>query len=136
VQRDPAAERLGPVPEPDQARAATEVRAATPVVVDADSENAVAGHYLDLGGGSVGVLGRVGQRFGDHVVRGDLNRLRRSARDLDVQVNWNGAAANQPSERRTQPALRQRRRVDAAGDLAQFRQRGFQAGAHAGQPRR
>jgi len=89
-----------------------------PVVVDADSENAVPGHDLDLDGGSVGVLGRVDQRLRDHVVSGDLNRLGRSVRDLDVQVNWDGTAADQPSERRTQPALRKRRRVDATGDLA------------------
>ena len=75
VQPDPAAERLHPVLDPRQARAAGEVRPAAPVVADTDPQAAVTGSHLHLGGGGVRVLGGVGQRLGDRVVGCDLDRL-------------------------------------------------------------
>ena len=105
VQPDPAAERLDPILEPDQARAVAEIRAATPVVADTHLQDAVACGHLDLGGGGVRVLGRVGQRLGDHVVGGGLNRLGQPPRHLDVHADRDGRAAGQHPQRRAQPAL-------------------------------
>ncbi len=86
VQREAAAEGLDPVPEPDQAGALGGIRAAAPVVADADPQHALTGGHGDRGGGGAGVPGGVGQRLGDHVVGGDLHRLRESAGNLDIQV--------------------------------------------------
>jgi hypothetical protein len=70
-----AAEGFDPVFEPDQAGAVAEARAAVPGVADAYVQDAVTFSYLDVGGGGAGVLGGVGQGFGDGVVGGGLDRL-------------------------------------------------------------
>ena len=68
-----AAERFGPVFEPDQPGPVAEVRAAAPVVADAHVQDAVTFGHLDLGAGGAGVLGCVGQGLGDCVVGGGLD---------------------------------------------------------------
>ena len=73
VQPEAATERLGPVPEPEQAGALAEAGAAPAVVAYPDVQDAVAFGCLDVGGGGAGVLGGVGQCLGDGVVRGDLD---------------------------------------------------------------
>ncbi len=82
-----------------------EVRAAAPVVTDADPHKAITSGHLDLGDGGACMLGRVGQRLGDRVVGGDLHRLGKPPHHLDVQVNWNCGTAGQRSECRAQPAV-------------------------------
>ena len=71
-----AAECLGAVLEPDQARAVAEVRAAAAVVADVYVQDAVPFGHLNVGGGGISVLGRVRQRFRHYVVGGDLDTLR------------------------------------------------------------
>ena len=103
MQGDPAADRLDPVLEPDEAGAVSEVRATAPVVADTDPQNAVVVGHLDLCGRGAGMLGGIGQRLGHHVVGGDLDLVWRPTRDLDVQVNRDGAAAGQRPQRRAKP---------------------------------
>ena len=76
----------------------------------------------------------VGQRLGDHVVGGDLDRLGQPPRHLHVEADGDGGAAGQRPERRAQPALGEDRRVDAAGDLAQLLQHVVHLGDRALQP--
>jgi hypothetical protein len=52
-----------------------EVCAAASVVADAHAQVPVTGDQLDVDNGGVRVLGRIGQRLGDHVVGGDFDRL-------------------------------------------------------------
>ena len=75
-----------------------------------------------------GVLGGVGQRLGHHVVGGDLDLFGQSPLDRDVQLDGDGAAAGECVQRRSQPALGEDRRVDAAGKLAQLVQRAGRLG--------
>ena len=102
-----AAERFGPVLEPDQAGAVAEVRAAAAVVADAHVQDAVAFGHLDVGGGGAGVLGGVGQCFGDGVVGGGLDRLGQPPVDLDVEVGpgrrSGGPASSGPGAGRRRP---------------------------------
>jgi hypothetical protein len=100
-----------------------DVRAAAAVVADPHVQDALAGNDLDLGGRGAGVLGGVGQRLGDGVVGGDLDRLGQPPGRLDVKADGNCGAAGQRPQRRAQPALGQDRRVEAAGDLAQLPER-------------
>ena len=78
---------------------------------------------LDVDDGGVGVLGHVGQRLGDDVVGGDLDRLGQPPVGPHVELDRDGGAAGQRLERRTQAAFGEDRRVDAAGELAQLVQR-------------
>ena len=75
VEREPPAEGLGPVDKADQSRAAGERRAAYAVVRVRGPDCRVVSldGQRDLGG--LGVLGRVGERFRDNVIDGDLDRL-------------------------------------------------------------
>ena len=59
----------------------------------------------------------------DDVVGGDLDLLGQSPLDRDGQLDGDGAAAGECVQRRSQPALGQQHRVDAAGQLAQLVQR-------------
>ncbi|HYZ53482.1 MAG TPA: hypothetical protein VE733_08280 [Streptosporangiaceae bacterium] len=131
MQRDLAAECLDAVLEPDQAGAVAEAGAAAPVVADADVQEAVAGGHLDIGDGGVPVLGRVGQRLGDRVVGGELDRLGQPILHLDVQADRDRGAAGQRLQRRAQPALGQDRWMETAGDLAQLLQRAGHLGDRA-----
>src|SRR5215472_6778307 len=98
-----AAESLDAVPEADQAGAAGEVGPAAAVITDTDPQHAVGDRHGDGGGGGGGVPGDVRQRLRDHVVGGDLHRVRKPAVDLDVQVNGDGAVAGQRGQRGAQP---------------------------------
>lgn len=70
VQGDPAVEGFDAVLEPDETGAASDVRAAAPVIPDADVQHAITGLDIDVDDGALGVLGGVGQRLGHHVVGG------------------------------------------------------------------
>src|ERR1700733_985996 len=119
-QRDPAAQRLHSVLQPEQAGPAADIGAAASVVTDVDPQHAVAHADLHLRRGGLRVLGHVGQRLGDRVVSGEFDRLGQPPRPLNVEAHGNGGAAGQRPERRAQPALGEDRRVDAASDLAQL----------------
>src|SRR5271166_6184027 len=67
-----AAESLDPVFEADQSRAGAEASAAGAVVAGLNVEHVAGRLDLHRNGGCVGVLGRVGQCLGDHVVGADL----------------------------------------------------------------
>ncbi len=95
MQPDAAAQRLHPVPEPDKAGAAAEVRAAAPVIADAHMQHAVADGHLDFGDAGAGVLGGVGERLGDRIVGGDLGRLGQPPRRAHIEADRDGAAAGQ-----------------------------------------
>ena len=81
VEEDPAAERLHAVLEANEAGAAAEIGTAGAVVVDGDAQDSVCGVGLDgdRERRGAGMLGRVGQRFGDDKVGRDLDRLRETA---------------------------------------------------------
>ena len=115
-----AAERFGPVFEPDQPGPVTEVRAAPPVVADAHMQNLVTFGHVDIGGGGMGVLGSVGQCLGHGVLGGGLDRLGEPPVDLDVEMDGDGGSAGQRPDCRGQAALGQDGRVQPAGDLSQF----------------
>jgi hypothetical protein len=63
-------------------------------------QDAVAFGYLDVRGGGVGVLGGVGECFGDGVVGGWLGQ---PPVDLDVEIDGNGGSAGQRLESWAQP---------------------------------
>ena len=67
--------------------------------------------------------GRVGQCLRHDVVRADLNLLRWPRSETDVDPDGDRGAAGKRPQRRTEAAVGQDRRVDAARDLAQLVQR-------------
>ena len=64
-----------------------EGRSAAAVVVDVQVQVAVTFGHLDVGGGGAGVLGGVGQCFGDGVVGGDLDGFGQPPVDLNVELD-------------------------------------------------
>jgi hypothetical protein len=63
----------------------------------------------------VAVLGHVGQRFGDHEVRGRLHRrVQPPLQRAGIELNRHGRARRQGSERLAQAAVHEDRRGDAA----------------------
>src|SRR6266508_1389291 len=111
--RDAPAQRLDPVGEPDEPGAPPPGGATGAVVADRQVQAAVTRLDLDMGGRGVGVLGGVGQRLGDDVVRGDLDLLGQPRLDVHVELDRDGGAAGQRLQRGTEAALGQDRRVDA-----------------------
>jgi hypothetical protein len=128
VDGDRAAQRLDPVGQADEPGAPADLRPAGAVVAHQQAQPVGGGACLDLDGRGTGVLGRVGQRFGDDVVGGDLDRLGQPLRHGHLQLHRNGGAARQRLQRRAQAALRQDRRVDAARELAKVLHRGAEVG--------
>jgi hypothetical protein len=63
------------------------------------------------------VLDRVRERLGDNVVQTGLDGCRRPLGDVDGHVDGNRRPACERAERRTKPADRQLRRVNAAGEV-------------------
>jgi hypothetical protein len=55
-------------------------------VADADPQQPLAGGHADVHDGGLRVLGGVGQRFGDDVVGGELDRLRQPFLDAEVEA--------------------------------------------------
>ena len=118
-----AVERRHAVGEATQTAALRRIRSADPVVGDPDVDHlAVDGHH-DACVGRARVPDDVRERFGDDEVDGRLDRLwqpaGRQRRDLDRQREALGSASSADAE----PVLRQHRRVDAAGQLAQLAHR-------------
>ena len=75
----------------------------------------------DLGG--VRVLGRVGQRLGDDVVRRGLDRLGQPVARARRRSHRQRRASGQRLDRRLETAIAEHRRMDAAGELAQLLER-------------
>ena len=67
-----------------------------------------------------GVLGDIGERFGDDVVGGDFDLRGQPAVDVDVELDWDRGATRKGLERGLETSLREDRRMDAARDLLQF----------------
>src|SRR5881396_706132 len=70
--------------------------------------------------GGVRVLRDVDERLADDVVDGRLDRLRQPAFRHRAQLYGNGRARSHALEGRSEPTLRQHRRMDPAGQLAQL----------------
>jgi hypothetical protein len=98
------------------------------VHLDPQYASGVDGHDLDVDGGGLRVLGRVGRCLGHQVVGGDLDLLGRPQGDPHVQLDRDRGAAGSHCERRAQAAFGEDRRVDAAGQVSQLVQRTGQAG--------
>ena len=79
------------------------------------------------------VLRDVRERLGDHVVRGRLDRAGQPAVDLAADVDRDRRARREGVDRRAEAPLRQHRRVQAAGDLAQLGERLLELGARLGE---
>jgi hypothetical protein len=102
VEEDPAAERLHPVLQPDQAGAAGQGGAADAVVAHRDARD-VAGHLdLDADGRGPSVLDRVGQRLGHDVVGADLDLVGQPLVGADLHVDGDRRAAGERPQRRRQ----------------------------------
>ena len=78
--------------------------------------------YADSRRGRVRVPRDVGERLGDHVVRGGLD-VRREAFLRRLHLHRQRRARGERLDRRPQPSIRQDGRMDAAGELAELRQR-------------
>jgi len=103
VDLKPAVDRCHAVGETAQAGAAVEVRAAHAVVPDLDREPSVSLGQSHRGLHRRGVLGCVGQRFGDDEVRGQLDLLGepsvgQGADDLDRQRSPRGERLDSGAE--------------------------------------
>ena len=118
VHGDRAAERLDAVLEPDQAGAPAWISPAAAVVADAQAKGMVGRLHVDVNDGGVRVLGRIGQRFRDHVVGGDLHPLRQPRDTTDVELGRNRAAARERLQRRLEAAPGQDRGVAARQQAA------------------
>ena len=103
-----------------QPGAGRRVGAAAAVVADLDAQASVAAHDLDLGALRVGIAGDVRQRLGDHEVGGGLDGAGKRSSGAATRRDGDGAAPQEGIERRPQAALGERRRVDAARQLAQL----------------
>ncbi len=77
--------------------------------------------------GCLRVFGGVGQRLGDNVIRGNLNRFGHSAIDVEVELDGHGRASGERLDRRAKSALRQDRGMHASRYLLQFRRHTDQA---------
>src|ERR671934_1686736 len=93
VEGDRAAEGLDPVGEADEPGAAPGGGAADAVVADRQVQAAVVGPHVDVGDRRLRVLGGVGQRLGDDVVGGDLDRLGQPRLDVHVELDRDHGAA-------------------------------------------
>ena len=116
--------------------AATRVRAAGPAVGDRRlSSRAVVLRDPDRHLLGLGVLDRVGHRFGDHEPGRALQVRREPAvDDLDVQVERN--PAGEVLDGGAKPTAGKRRRLQAGGQVAQLLHREAQAARSPGRPRR
>ena len=123
VEHEPPAERLDAVGEPAQAGAALRRRAADAVVAHLDQRVPVRALDADGHHGRARVLGDVGQRLGDHVVGGGLDRAGQPVVELDESSTGSGARVGERLDGGLEPALGQHRGVDAARELAQLLQR-------------
>jgi len=97
VYGDRAAERLDAVFEPDQAGAPDWIGPTAAIVADAQAKDTAGRLHVDVNERGVRVLGRIGQRFGDHVVGGEFHPLRQPRRTPHVELNRNRAAARERS---------------------------------------
>ena len=120
------------VDEPAQARAALRVGAADAVVRHLDASAAVRLGDLDPGRGRLRVLGDVRERLRDHVVRGRLG-LGREALARGVDLHRDGRPRRSVSSAGREAAVGEDCRMDAAGELAQLRERLGQLLARAGE---
>src|SRR6187399_2244553 len=68
------------------------------------------------------VLGGVGQRLGDDVVRGDLDWLGQAPLDVKIELDWNGRATGERLDGGTQAAIGEDRGMDTAGKLPKLLQ--------------
>ena len=71
----------------------------------------------------MGVLGDVGQRLGDQVVRGRLDGLRQPLIGDLLDLDRHGRPAGEHLDRGAQAVIAEHGRVQAAGELAQLGQR-------------
>src|SRR6187455_139854 len=88
-ERDRPAERVDPILEPDQARAAVGIGTAEAVVADLELDRSVALSTAHRNRRSLRVLDGVGDRLCDHVVDGRLERGVVPALEADVEVDLN-----------------------------------------------
>ena len=119
-QREHATQGLDPVGESDQPGAGGGVGAPTAVVADPDVQPAVADLHIDVDRGGPSVLCGVGQRLGDGVVGGQLDRFGQPAVEVEAEAHGDRGASGERRQRRLEAALRECRRVEATGDLAQL----------------
>ena len=95
----------------------------TPSSLTAISRRSPSARTSTLACDALGVLGDVGQRLGDHVVGGDLDRLRRALGEVDGQLDRERRALQQRLDRRLEPVVGEHRGVQPARELAQLGQR-------------
>jgi hypothetical protein len=104
---DRAADCFDSVDQPGQTGPARRVRAAVSIVADNQLEPAVVAADPDLGQRRVRMLGRIGQGFSGHVVRGDLDRLLEPISiEVDPKVDGNRRTSRERLQRRAETVLR------------------------------
>jgi hypothetical protein len=87
----------------------------------------------DLDEGGPGMLGRVGERLGDHVVRRDLDRLVEPVRDLQLESDCRRCAPGERTKRGSEAAFREDGGVKATGELSELVENVRETGAYAGE---
>ena len=121
------------VPSTDAARRASPARPVprsgsappTAVVADDDVQPVPGALHDDFGLARLGVLGDVGQALGDHEVGDRLDHGRGPAGQVHGKPDRDRHPGRHPGQRGVQPAVLQHGRVQAADQVAQFRQRGL-----------
>jgi hypothetical protein len=97
--RDRPAQRLDAVGEPDESRAASGGGTTDAVVADRQVQAAVPRLPIDVRSRRLGVLGGVGERLGDYVVRRDLDLFGQPRRDVHTELHRDDRAAGEGLER-------------------------------------
>lgn len=127
------AKRLHAVFEAREAGAAADDGVTDAIVADSDRQNL----FRDLSPNTYRrcprVLGRVGQRLGDHVIRGDLDVLGQPLVRARVNPDRIGGTAGERPDRGPEAASCQYRWVDAARDFAHLVERAARPGDRAAQ---
>src|SRR4051812_23240032 len=110
---DPPAERFDSIPEPGQSRPASRIGSADAVIANRQEKHVVLDTERDPHARGVSVLRRVGQRFGNGVVGGDLDLVGEPVLEGYVELDANHGATSECFERRRQTARGEFRWMDA-----------------------
>jgi hypothetical protein len=123
-----------PAGQPAQPVALVERRAAEPVVRHPDPQRSLAVAQPDRARARPAVLGHVGQRLGDHEVRGRLDGgVQPPVQRAGVELDGDERAGGQRGERGPQAAVGEDRRGDAARQGPQLLERLLSLGNRVGE---
>src|SRR3954451_21573027 len=101
---DPPSERFDSIPEPGQSRPPPRVGSSDAVIANRKEKHAVLDTEANPHARGLRMLRRVGQRFGNGVVGGDLDLVGEPVLEGYVELDANGGATSECFERRRETA--------------------------------